>query len=173
MINLPPHSEESKEKIRGEKNKNWKGGVSKRQNETTIRIKRNGVKTFIRKCRFCLDYKINKQRKIICDDCKTSYYKFYRPLCEFDFRLEDYPDKFDFTLIDKHGKYSPSNKGNNLNGVSRDHLYSVRDGFVNKIDPEIIKHPANCGLLKHIDNNKKKTNSIITIEELKERIKNW
>ncbi len=52
-------------------------------------------------------------------------------------------------------------------------MYSVKDGFINGISPEIIKHPANCKLMKHIDNNKKKTNSSITLEELMERIKNW
>jgi hypothetical protein len=52
-------------------------------------------------------------------------------------------------------------------------MYSVRDGFINKIDPEIIKHPANCKLMIHTENNKKNYNSSITIDVLKERIKNW
>ena len=64
-------------------------------------------------------------------------------------------------------------KKNNLNGVSKDHIYSVHDGFKNNVDYEIIKHPANCQLMKHIDNNKKKCQSLITLNELLERIKKW
>jgi len=57
--------------------------------------------------------------------------------------------------------------------VSKDHIYSVKDGFINNISPDIIKHPANCQLLKHTDNNIKKTKSEITIEELLMKIKIW
>jgi hypothetical protein len=52
-------------------------------------------------------------------------------------------------------------------------MYSVRDGFINNIDPEIIKHPANCQLMLHNENNSKNYNSSITIDDLIERIKNW
>jgi hypothetical protein len=125
----------------------------------------------IRLCRNCSNEVLNK--KIICDECKNNYYKFYRPQCEFNFNINDYKDKFNISLVEQYGWYSPSNKGNNLNGVSRDHMYCVRDGFINKIDPEIIKHPANCMLMKHSDNNLKNYTSSITIEELLERIKKW
>lgn len=52
-------------------------------------------------------------------------------------------------------------------------MYSVRDGFINKINPDIIKHPANCRLMIHNENNKKHSSSTITIGELLERIKEW
>ena len=42
-----------------------------------------------------------------------------------------------------------------------------------EISKEILKHPANCKLMLHSDNNKKKTNNSITYEELLNRIKNW
>lgn len=125
----------------------------------------------IRGCRNC-GGSVEK-KKIICSSCKENYYKFYRPLCEFKFALSDYPDEFEFNLIKKHGWYSPSNKKNNLGGISRDHLYCVKDGFLNKVDPEIIKHPANCKLMIHSDNNSKHNTSCITLEELLEKIKNW
>jgi len=92
---------------------------------------------------------------------------------KFDFNVYEYPNKFDLDLIKKYGWYSASNRGNNLNGVSRDHMFSVKDGFKLKISPDIMKHPANCKLMIHKDNNLKKTNSTITIDELLERIKNW
>ena len=127
----------------------------------------------LRSCRFCGEKKIDKKHKIICEECKNTFYKFYKPLCNFDFNIMDYSNKFDLSLVEQHGWYSPINKRNNLNGVSKDHMYSVRDGFINNIEPEIIKHPANCKLLLHNDNNRKNYNSSITIDDLIERIKNW
>jgi hypothetical protein len=94
-------------------------------------------------------------------------------MCEFDFDVGDYGVELDTPLLKEHGWYSPTNKGNNLGGVSRDHMYSVLDGFKNKIDPEIIKHPMNCELLLQTDNSKKKGKSSITLEELLVRIKTW
>ena len=52
-------------------------------------------------------------------------------------------------------------------------MYSVKEGFINKIDPEIIKHPANCQLLKYSENSVKKTSCLITIDELLHKIKKW
>jgi hypothetical protein len=98
--------------------------------------------------------------KIICNDCKLTYY-------------EDFKDEFDLSLVEQYGWYSPTNKRNNLKGVSKDHMYSVMDGFRNKINPKIISHPANCNLLLFSDNSIKKDNSSITMEELLKRIENW
>lgn len=87
--------------------------------------------------------------------------------------MNDYPDEFDFELIRENGWYSPSNKGNNLGGVSRDHMYSVKDGFENNVPPELLSHPANCRLIIHNENSSKNRNSCITLDELKERIALW
>lgn len=97
----------------------------------------------------------------------------FRQLCEFKFSLNDYPDKFDFKLIEQYGWYKAKNRGDNLGGVSRDHMYSVKDGYINNVDPKIIAHPANCKLVRHYDNSKKKDKSSITLEELKKRIEEW
>ena len=99
--------------------------------------------------------------------------RHYRNCCAFKFALNDYPDEFDFELIRENGWYSPSNKGNNLGGVSRDHMYSVKDGFENNVPPELLAHPANCRLLIHNKNVSKHKNSCITLDELKERIALW
>lgn len=84
---------------------------------------------------------------------KRDKYQLYRSDCSFEFSLNEYPEEFDFLLIEKYGWYSPntSNKPN-LEGVSRDHIYPVKKGFENDIDPKLIAHPANCQLLKHSDN---------------------
>jgi len=131
------------------------------------------VKQEPRKCKSCGKSKIMKKRVTLCDDCHKDYYKFYRPQCEFSFNFNDYKSEFNLDILKEYGWYSPSNKGNNLNGVSKDHIYSCKDGFLNGIDPNIIKHPANCELMKHCDNNRKKTQSNITIDELLIKIKIW
>jgi hypothetical protein len=100
-------------------------------------------------------------------------YQKYRIDSNFKFNLKDYADEFDFSLVKKHGWYSPTNKNNNLNGVSRDHMFSVREGFEKGIDPKIISHPANCRLMIHNDNISKNKKSVITIEELLERIEKF
>lgn len=153
---------------------NTKGRIHSEETKNKIRNKLKKNKIKIKKERLCKNCKnIVGFRKTICEDCKKMYYKYYRPNAEFQFNINLYKDKFEFDLIEKHGWYSPSNKGNNLNGVSKDHLYSVKDGFINNIDTEIIKHPANCKLMIHNENNKKNSNSSITLEELLERIKSW
>ena len=99
--------------------------------------------------------------------------KLYRLQCAFKFSLDSYPDEFDFSLIEKYGWYAAKNHGNNLNGVSRDHMFSVKDGFINNVDPKIISHPANCQLVCHSKNASKGAKSCITLDELLRRIKQW
>lgn len=99
--------------------------------------------------------------------------KLYRLQCAFDFVLNDFPDEFDLSLIKKFGWYKAKNHGDNPNGISRDHMYSVKDGFLNNVDPKIISHPANCQLLKQSKNASKKAKSCITLQELLIRIERW
>jgi hypothetical protein len=100
-------------------------------------------------------------------------YRKYRIDSNFNFNLSDYENEFDFTLVEKYGWYSPTNKNNNLGGVSRDHMFSVREGFEKGIDPKLISHPANCRLMIHTENISKNKKSIITIEELLDRIEKF
>ncbi len=128
------------------------------------------------KCGVPLPYNVRNNKR--CSKCfkssfRTDEYYIYRRNCKFKFNLSDYPVEFDFELIKEHGWYKAKNRGDNLYGVSRDHIYSVKDGFLNNINPLIIAHPANCRLMLHSDNVSKYTDSDITIEELLERIKKW
>ena len=52
-------------------------------------------------------------------------------------------------------------------------MFSVDEGYKQNIDPYLISHPANCKLMKHEDNFKKKTECSITLEELKQRVSDW
>ena len=45
---------------------------------------------------------------------------------------------------------------NNSKGVVRDHAYSRKSGFENKVFPEILRHPCNCRIITHSDNTKKR-----------------
>lgn len=97
-------------------------------------------------------------------------WRIYSEQCAFKFNVYDYPDYFDIELLNQYGWYSPSNKNNNLNGVSRDHCISVKWGFDNDIDPKLISHPANCRLVRHTDNQLKSFKCSITIDQLKQQI---
>jgi len=97
----------------------------------------------------------------------------YRADCKFKFGLSDYPAEFDFALIEEHGWYKPKNRGDNLTGVSRDHMVSVRYGFDNNIPAEHLRHPANCRLLTHSKNVSKGINNSVTYDELLLRIAKW
>jgi hypothetical protein len=97
----------------------------------------------------------------------------YRAECAFKFNLSDYPDEFDFTLIESYGWYKPKNRGNNLTGISRDHAVSVRYGFDNNLPAVHLSHPANCVLMQHGKNVSKGKNITISYEELLKRIDSW
>lgn len=143
--------------------KSFENQNSKYRNKNKVRCLKCGLMT--------------SKKKYCSNECRRTYerknmdeYQKYKQDCLFKFNLSDYPDYFDFSLIEKYGWYSPTNKKNNLEGVSRDHMLSVREGFELGIDPKIISHPANCRLMKHTDNISKNRKSIITLEELLEKI---
>ena len=99
--------------------------------------------------------------------------KYYRARASFKFGIASFPGEFDGYLIEAYGWYKPKNRGNNLGGVSRDHMVSVKYGWQNAINPSIIAHPANCRLLRHGENSSKGEANFITIEHLLDRIKIW
>lgn len=97
----------------------------------------------------------------------------YRADCAFKFILKDYPEEFNFTLVETYGWYKAKNRGNNLNGVSRDHSVSVRYGFDNNLPANHLAHPANCVLMQHGKNASKGKNNTMSYEELIKRIEAW
>lgn len=128
----------------------------------------------------------NKQIKFCSKSCNSKFsnrirhkhidkttLKYYRSQCAFNFNLKDFPDEFNFSLIEEFGWYKAKNRGNNLNGISRDHIVSVKYGFKNNIDPKIISHPANCQLLRHNDNVSKNSKCDLSLEELLLKIEQW
>lgn len=133
------------------------------------------------KCNQCKTEIESYTKRVFCSlSCRSAFRKAntdkkrqYYIASQFNFNLANFPNEFDFSLIQQYGWYSPTNKRNNLKGVSRDHKVSVHYGFTHKIDPNIIKHPANCQLLLHADNKNKHTNCSITFQQLLEDIEKW
>lgn len=124
--------------------------------------------------------KISNRYKFCSRSCAISFrYKDcslitkYRSLTSFKFSLNTFPNEFDFSLIEKYGWYKAKNHGDNLGGVSRDHILSVVDGFKQRINPLLIAHPANCRLLIHSENISKGCKSNFTLHELNEKITSW
>lgn len=100
-------------------------------------------------------------------------YDGYKRECQFQFSLSEYPNEFDFELVKKYGWYTAKNRGNNANGVSRDHIVSIRWGYENGVDAKNIRHPANCQLLLQRKNVSKGKKRSISVEELITRIDDW
>jgi len=165
--NSRKHSKETKEKIR----KNLQ-----KKSEDIIKFSKvcpfckNNFETF-RKDQKCCSISCAAKNRYKHIDKTTLHY--YRQRCIFQFNLADYPDEFDFDLIRENGWYKAKNHGDNPNGVSRDHIISVKYGYENEIDPKIISHPANCRLMKQSDNASKSNKCDITLEELLEKIEKW
>lgn len=143
-------------------------------------LKAKGV-SFVVSCPFCGADIPKKKRLKYCDiNCKKNFqrkdlseYRKYYLDARFNFRLSDYPEEFDFDLIRRYGWYKPVNRGNNLTGVSRDHIFSVRAGFKERVDPKIIAHPANCQLIIHNKNVSKYTKCGLTKKQLLVKIEKW
>lgn len=131
------------------------------------------------KCNKSFEVKIHSKKRFCSSNCarqsKRSSNEFlnYRNDCKFLFNVWHHPDKFDLELIRKHGWYKAKNRGDNLNGVSRDHMISVMYGWENGVDPKIISHPANCKLMIHTENISKNKKCSLLLEELIKRIEEW
>lgn len=153
----------------------------KRNNKISKTLTNNNKIT--KTCEFCGKQFIPKKKyqKYCSVSCAAkNKYSFnrtikteYKRSCSFKFSLNTYPNEFDFTLVEQFGWYQAKNHGNNLNGVSRDHIFSIDNGLKLLIDPYLISHPANCMLLKQSDNASKSNKSNISIDELITKIRDW
>lgn len=132
--------------------------------------KQKRVHAITRFCPKCnkFEFTFGRFQAETCATCRTLVE--YRTACTFTHDLNMYPSEYQLVLLKEHGMFHPKK---NPKGVSRDHLYSVFDGYNNKVDPSIMKHPANCQLMLQEDNTRKNSNSSITLDELLERIKLW
>lgn len=141
----------------------------KPKKEKVTKIKKGFKNTTVeRSCKSC-NTKMYNTHKQICESCKTKYYSFYRQDCNFNFKINEFSFLFsekELHNLKQNGMYSASNRGNNINGISRDHKFSVKEGYILNIKPFILSHPANCELLHHVKNNRKKTTCSISLLDL-------
>jgi hypothetical protein len=122
----------------------------------------------------------NKQRRSLLlrfnqtDDLPNRNFKeIYYSLASFKFNVRDYPGLLNLELLDKHGWYSAggrSKKAINKDGITRDHMLSIRDGINWNIHPLLLSHPVNCRLISASENSKKNSKSLIQAAQLFESI---
>lgn len=141
---------------------------------------------YIKICHFCgKEYKTNKKTQMYCSQAcankdrakRTNEGKkdflIYRTQCKFKFPISSILTDEGLALLKENGWYKAKNHGNNMKGVSRDHMFSIKEGYENKIDPYYISHPANCAIILQSKNASKHTKCSITKEELFQRVADW
>lgn len=168
--NSHKRTDESKQKSRESLNKYWESRGRKPLKHHICEICGSIFYTKKSTSRFCSE---TCRRKYLRGSSNKTKLEQYRSDCQFKFSLNEFPEEFDFDLINKYGWYKAKNHGDNLYGVSRDHMVSVLYGFEHDIDPSIISHPANCQLLIHSKNSSKGYKCSITYDELLKRIEQW
>jgi len=135
-----------------------------------------------KKCLNCDDIlSFQKRHQLYCNwNCKKEYYsknknnyELYHSLTNFKFELKKFKNEFDFSLMEKYGWYKAKNNGDNINGVSRDHKISIKDGFRRLINPLLLAHPSNCELILNKHNQSKCDKCSITIDDLLRKIKEF
>ena len=100
------------------------------------------------------------------EEARKTYYNH----CLFIFDESLYPFILGYELFQEHGTY---NRISNPHGVEKDHRISKRYGWEHGIDPEIIRHPANCEFLPRKLNSDKHEKCSISLETLLMEINNW
>lgn len=94
----------------------------------------------------------------------------YRHLCKFNFSATELKHIKGYRLLTSVGYYHPTL---NPNGCVRDHRISIKTGFISKINPKLMSHPANCEFLLNKTNILKSSDNSITMESLLEDVKKW
>lgn len=106
---------------------------------------------------------------------EKSDFEIYYKECEWVHRMFDIVEN-GLNLVEQYGVFH--NK-KNKNGVVRDHKYGRKSGFDNGIFPELLRHPANCDIIRHYENISKGQKGVgrkdisITIDELFYEIENY
>ena len=147
--------------------------LGKKHSEKTKNI--IGIKS---RKKFTADYK-KKQRTLFEEkglwiklSCKSDW-EIYKKESNWKQKMFDLVlDPQQLELLKTYGVF---NSYTNIKGVVRDHMYSRKSGFLNKVFPEILRHPANCQIITHADNarkgaSKKISSDAITLSNLFERI---
>ncbi|MFC8561402.1 helix-turn-helix domain-containing protein [Peribacillus frigoritolerans] len=87
------------------------------------------------------------------------YFNKYINFVEMEFRL--YARKARAIAYQRYGRGAHIEEGYVI-----DHMYSVKDGFVNKVPLSVISHTYNLRLIPKYENLNKASKSVITLDEL-------
>lgn len=145
-----------------------------------INIKLNlGYKkgSFAAVLRNCFGIKLKSNREAVRNYYRktgrsiTDEKKRYFKDASFKFKTIDYRTP-GFELLETY-KFLPGHLQGKEPHLNRDHMVSVKYGWDNKIDPNIISHPANCHLILARDNQRKGSNCSISLDSLLNRISIW
>lgn len=117
-----------------------------------------------------LQASLEQQAYLILPEHEKCGIQKYRYLASFQILPSNIRSIKGFELLEQLGWYHPQT---NPGGVVKDHRLSVKFGFDNNIDPNIIGHLANCEFLRCADNTRKSSNSSVTLNELKIKIKSF
>ena len=86
------------------------------------------------------------------DTGRKAYHRKYNRY-KFRFNIMHHPDLFDIKELKRIGWYKPQK--NRKNGLSKDHIISVKEAIKNNYDPYYITHPINCALIPFSENSRK------------------
>jgi hypothetical protein len=117
--------------------------------------------------------KINEDRGLWIPKNKKNDYVFYRELSNWK-NLVINENIIGYEKLKIYKMYDKNNR--NKNSLVRDHMFGRKNGFNLGVFPEIIRHPANCQIISHSENikkSKKDYDSVISLDELFDKIKNW
>lgn len=154
-------TEQTKQKIRDSANSKKKSPKA----QMKIALKEAIIFSKLRTntCAKCGKISVGRTQTKYCVEHKDLYSDNNRNRFVFTFNVYHYPDLFDLNKLNEIGWRDSIN---NPNGYSRDHKVSVHDAILYNYDPYYIRHVMNCDLILFEENNKKKTKSSITYEEL-------
>jgi hypothetical protein len=131
--------------------------------------KDNGLKKIIVRCKNCKKELFLNEKYVANDnfcnkECQRIYmerigqwipfnqkndWQIYNDQSNWIHQMYPFLTDDDKKLLEEKGIF---NTRSNIDGLVRDHIFSRRFGFENKIFPEIVRHPQNCRLITSSDN---------------------
>ena len=183
------------EKFKGNKNPSKNDSVKKKKNQIIINFE--NVENYVKGLQYSLlDVRGDNKFAILTlkcannhifkikwanlpknNKCKYCYYESIRiPLYQI-VEFNEYSKKIRYLTRSNFLKYKKQISGYELKEIDSknyhiDHIYSISDGFINKISPEVISSHHNLRVIGKIDNLEKGKKSDITLDKLMEMINN-
>jgi len=120
--------------------------------------------------------KNNSNSYFYCSEkCKLDSPLFARKTTiKHDMQYKNYMKKVYRITRKNWSEYKENIPNNHLRGFSSgfelDHMYSIYDGFINNVEPEVVGHWKNLRVVTRKENREKSQNSILSLEYLMSEI---